>query len=174
MNDKDDSLSAVEQLADHHICDAFDCGKHTSLTEWLKKFALSSQKANSSRTFIVHRNNQVIGYYSLCAASVSQEEATVRARKGLAKQAIPAILLARLAVNEKDQGQGIGPALLKDALMRCLDVAQTIGARVVLVHAIDEEAKQFYKHWGFEDSPIDDLQLMLLMKDLEKSLKTKS
>lgn len=170
MNDNQNTLSTIEPLADHHQTDGFDCGKHSSLTEWLKRFALSSQKANSSRTYVIHRDNKVVGYYALCAASVSQEEATQRTRKGLPKQPIPAILLARLAVDKNYQKQGIGPNLLRDALARCLSAAKEIGARVVLVHAIDEEAKRFYKHWGFEDSPIDDLHLMLLMKDIEKSL----
>lgn len=170
MNDKNNSLSAVEPLAEHHICDAFDCGRHESLSGWLKRYALESQKAKSARTFIVHRENAVIGYYSLCASSISRNEATKRAGKGQPARPIPAILLARLAIDKSEQGKGLGKALLKDALSRSLNAANEIGARVILVHAIDEEARNFYRKFGFETSPVNDLHLMLLMKDLEKSL----
>ncbi len=168
--DKNNSLSRVEPLAEHHVCDAFDCGKPESLTAWLKRYALESQKANSARTFVVHRENTVVGYYSLCAASISRDEASKRAAKGQPARPIPAILLARLAIDKSEQGKGLGKALLKDALSRSLNAANEIGARVILVHAIDEEAKNFYKKFGFETSPVNDLHLMLLMKDLEKSL----
>jgi GNAT superfamily N-acetyltransferase len=174
LNDKNSSLSAVEALADHHICNTFDCGKHESLTTWLKRYALESQKAKSARTFIVHRENVVVGYYSLCASSISREEASKRAAKGQPARPIPAILLARLAIDKSEQGRGLGKALLKDALSRCLNAANEIGARVVLVHAIDKEARNFYSKFGFETSPVNDLHLMLLMKDLEKSLKAVS
>ena len=171
MKSKNNSLSGVEALADHHICDAFDCGKHESLTNWLKRYALESQKAKSARTFIVHRENTVVGYYSVCASSINKEEASERAAKGQPARPIPAILLARLAIDKDEQGKGLGKALLKDALSRSLNAANEIGARVILVHAIDEEAKGFYRKFGFETSRVNDLHLMLLMKDLEKSLK---
>lgn len=170
MSDKQNSISLVETLTDQHIRDGFDCGKHTSLNEFLKRFALESQKARSARTFVIHRNHRVVGYYSLSAASVAREEASGRAAKGQPARPIPAILLARLAIDKSEQGRGLGKALLKDALLRSFGAANEIGARVVLVHAIDADAKKFYKQFGFEDSPVNDLHLMLLMKDLEKSL----
>lgn len=165
MNDKP-PLSAVEPLSDAHILDAFDCGKHTSLTEWLKRYAHISQQAKSARTYVVHRANRVVGYYSLAASSVRREDASPRAAKYQPAYPIPVILLARLAVDRREQKRGIGPALLKDALQRCLRASKEIGARAVLVHAIDEEAKSFYRHFGFEDCAVDDLHLMLLIKDI--------
>jgi GNAT superfamily N-acetyltransferase len=171
LKDSQKPLSTVESLTEQHNREGFDCGKHSSLTEWLKRYALESQKANSARTFVVHRENVVVGYYSLCAASVSKEEATERAGKGQPARPIPAVLLARLAIDKNEQGKGLGKALLKDALLRALSASNEIGARIVLVHAIDKEAKEFYKKFDFEDSPVNDLHLMLLMKDLEKSLK---
>jgi GNAT superfamily N-acetyltransferase len=80
------------------------------------------------------------------------------------------ILLARLAVDRSERGTGLGKALLKDALLRIARAADIVGARAVLVHAIDERAKEFYQHFDFEPSPIHELQLMLLMKDLRKAL----
>jgi GNAT superfamily N-acetyltransferase len=161
-----DQLSVVEPLAKNHQLEGFDCGKHHSLTEWLQKFAFSSQQSNSARTFVVHRANRVVGYYSLSASSILKEEASERAAKGQAAYPIPVILLARLAIDKTEQKQGIGPALLKNALQRSFAASKEIGARALLVHAIDEEAKSFYRHYGFEDCAVNDLHLMLLMKDV--------
>ena len=88
----------------------------------------------------------------------------------LARHPIPVILLARLAVDKSEAGKGLGKALLKDALVRIASAADIVGARAVLVHAIDEQARKFYEHFDFESSPIHELQLMLLMKDLRKAL----
>jgi len=79
-------------------------------------------------------------------------------------------LLARLAVDKNEKGTGLGKALLKDALARIAQAADIVGARAVLVHAIDEPARKFYEHFDFEPSPVHELQLMLLMKDLRRAL----
>lgn len=165
MSDKV-GLSAVETLGDAHNLDDFDCGQHTSLTDWLKRFARINQQGKSAQTYVVHRTQRVVGYYALSAASVKKSEASARAAKGQPGHPIPVILLARLAVDKTEQGQGLGKALLKDAVQRCVQASDAIGARAVLVHAIDDEAKAFYSRFGFESCPIDDLHLMLLMKDI--------
>jgi GNAT superfamily N-acetyltransferase len=113
-----------------------------------------------------------VGYFSLCAGSVARNDATERAAKYQPARPIGVILLARLAVDKKEQGQGLGKALLKDALLRASHAADTIGARAVLVHAIDQDAKDFYMHFGFEPCPINEFHLMLLMKDLRQLLRT--
>jgi len=159
-------LSSVELLAKHHVAGEFDCKKHPSLNEWLKRFALVNQQSGTARTYVVHRNNRVVGYYSLCPGSVLREEATERVAKHQPAYPIGIILLARLAVDYSEQGQGLGQALLKDALLRASQAADIIGARAVLVHAIDEEARKFYMHFDFEPCPVNDLHLLLLMKDL--------
>jgi GNAT superfamily N-acetyltransferase len=76
----------------------------------------------------------------------------------------------RLAVDRDERGTGLGKAVLKDALRRIAQAADIVGARAVLVHAIDEQARKFYEHFDFEPSPVHDLQLLLLMKDLRKAL----
>lgn len=162
-------LSAVEKLSKTHGLAAFDCGVD-SLNIWLKRFALTNLHSDSAQTFVVHRGGTVVGYYSLTAGSVRPEEAPARVAKGLAKHPIGVILLARLAVDKKEQGNGLGKALLKDALLRILAAADTVGARAVLVHAIDENARKFYERFDFERSPIDDFELMLLMKDLRAQI----
>jgi len=128
-----------------------------------------NQASGDTRTYVVHRNLRVVGYYSLAPGSVSRKEAIARASRS-APEPIPIVLLARLAVDRQEQGQGLGPALLKDALQRAYAGAEIIGGRAVLVHAIDAEAAAFYRKYGFEPSPGLDLHLMLLMKDLRATL----
>lgn len=112
----------------------------------------------------------MVGYYSLTAGGVRPEETPARVSKGMARHPIGVVLLARLAVDKREQGKGLGSALLKDALLRSAGAADLIGARAVMVHAIDERARSFYERYGFEASPLDKFQLMLLMKDLRASL----
>lgn len=162
--------SQVEPLTRQHILDGFDCGRHESLNNWLKRFALASQASESSRTYVVHLNNVVLGYYALAAGSVRREKAPARVGKAQ-PDPVPVALLARLAVHKEYQGRGLGPALLKDALLRIEQAADIIGIRAVLVHAIDEQARNFYQKYGFEQSPVDELHLMLLMKDLRLALR---
>lgn len=165
-----DPLSKVEAIAEFHDLSRFDCGVHESLNDWLKRFAVANEKNESARTYVVHRGGSVVGYYSISAGSVAAEESPARIAKGLARHPIPVILLARLAVDKRERGTGLGKALLKDALARIAHAADIVGARAVLVHAIDEQAKKFYEHFDFEPSPVHELQLMLLMKDLRKAL----
>ncbi len=115
---------------------------------------------------MVHRSRRVVGYYSIATGSVVRETAPARVAKGLASHPVPVLLLTRLAVDRSEQGNGLGSALLKDALRRMARAADIVGARAVLVHAIDTAAAQFYRRFDFEPSPVNDLHLMLLMKDL--------
>ena len=166
-----DPLSPIEKLTKDHDLSQFDCGK-PSLDDWLRRFALTNQQSDSARTYVLHRAGKVVGYYSLSAGSVRKQESPARIAKGLAKHPIGVILLARLAVDRTERGKGLGQAMLHDALSRALAAADVIGARAILVHAIDEEAAMFYKKFGFEPSPLDPKQLMLLMKDLRATLKS--
>jgi GNAT superfamily N-acetyltransferase len=161
----------TEKLTKDHSLSSFDCGK-ASLNDWLKRFALISQQSDAARTYVIQSGGRVVAYYSLTAGSVRKEESPARIAKGLASHPIGVILLARLAVHRTEQGKGLGKALLIDALTRCLEAADTIGARAILVHAIDDEAAAFYRRFGFEPSPLEPNQLMLLMKDLRASLRS--
>ena len=164
-------LSRVELLTGVHDLAQFDCGRHHVLNDWLRRYALLNQQSDAARTYVVHRANKVVGYYSLAPASVAKQEAPARIAKGLASHPIGVVLLARLAVDNSEQGTGLGAALLRDALRRSLQAADTISARAVLVHAIDEEARSFYEHFGFQVSPTHAMHLMLLMKDIRASMK---
>ncbi len=163
-------LSKVEPLARSHDASQFDCGAHPALNEWLKRFAWVNQQNETSRTYVVHRANRVAGYYAIAAGSLRLEEAPARVAKGLARHPVPIILLTRLAVDKREQGRGLGKALLKDALIRISAAADIVGARAVLVHAIDDAAAAFYEHFGFEPTPANEFHLMLLMKDLRRNL----
>ena len=160
-----------ELLTVTHDCAGFDCGSEP-LNHYLKRYALSNNAAGSARTYVVSEgeNWRVIAYYSLCAASIEKTKAPERIGKGMPSHPIPVILLARLAVDQERQGKGLGAGLLKDAMRRCLNAADSIGIRAVLVHAKDSKAAEFYAHFGFAPSPTDALHLMLLIKDIKCAL----
>lgn len=160
----------TEKLTREHQLADFDCGT-PSLNEWLIRFALQNQQADAARTYVACRDMRAVGYYSLVAASVQRGDAPQRIAKGLASHPIGMILLARLAVGRREKGQGLGKALLKDALLRIAQAAEIVGVRAVLVHAIDDDARRFYQHFDFEPSPVDPMHLMLLMKDLRALLR---
>lgn len=162
-------LSSIQPLAAAHLTEDFDCGA-LDLNDYLQRHALPNQQAGGARTYVVHRDSRVAGYYSLAAGGVSLREAPERVAKGMGAYDVPIILIARLGVDLREQGSGLGAALLKDALLRSAGAAEVIGARAVLVHARDEKAKSFYEHFNFEASPTYPLHLFLLMKDLKSWL----
>ena len=162
-------LGVIEKLRVDHELDSFDCGKE-ELNRFLKRSAWTNQQAHSAQTYVLVRKTVVLGYYSLAAGAVAYADAGERVKKGLARHPIPVILLARLALDVTCQKQGIGPALLKDAFQRTAQAADTIGARALLVHAKDADAKSFYEHFNFEPSLSDAYHLLLLMKDLKRML----
>ena len=162
-----------EPLEAHHRLDDFQC-EEQALTDWLKRHARTAHADGSSRVYVATTEDPsaVVGYFALSSASVAPEEATARALKGQPQsRAVPAILLARLARDDRHRRVGLGPSLLQDALLRCVDAADTIGVRVLLVHAKHERAKTFYLEYGFEESPTDPLHLLLLMKDVRAAVK---
>jgi GNAT superfamily N-acetyltransferase len=164
------ALGPVEKLRADHELTAFDCGKE-ELNRFLQRFALANQQANSTQTYVACRDKAVVGYYSLTVGAVAHAEATERVRKAMPRYPISVMILARLAVDERQAGQGLGKALLKDALLRTAQAADIVGIRALLVHAKDDEAKAFYEHFDFEPSPTDPYHLFLLMKDLQRLAK---
>lgn len=147
----------------------FDCGK-LPLNEFLKKLALQAQASGGARTYVMTRGQRVIGFYSLAPASVSPENASARVTKGQERFPVPVILMARFAVDQSEHGKGFGKALLRDALRRALNGAHAIGGRAFLVHAKDEEARNFYLKFGMAQSPTNPLHLFLLFKDVRQSI----
>lgn len=153
------SLGAPVPLAVTHQLQGFSCGE-PSLDDWLQRRALSNHLSGASRTFVVADGDaRVYGYYALAAGAVSHQLATGAVRRNM-PEPIPALVLARLAVDRRVQGANLGAALLRDAAQRAALVAQHTGVRALLVHALHERAKAFYVHYGFKESPIQPMTLM--------------
>ncbi len=159
----------VRKLAATDRVDAFDCSQ-ASLNQFLQRYALVNQKANSAQTYVCCQDNVVVGFYSLAVGSVDPESAPSRVMKGLARHPVPVMILARLAVDREHQRKGLGQALLKDALLRTAQAADIAGIRCLLVHAKDDTARRWYESWEFEPSPTDPYHLFLMLKDLNSLL----
>jgi GNAT superfamily N-acetyltransferase len=145
--------------ADDVVAD-FDSGE-PSLDDWPRRRALANQASGASRCFVTSRDGRVVGYYALATGIVQRTDASARNMP----EPIPVILLGRLAVDRKEQGHSLGSHLLRDAIARTVEVAEIIGVRALLVHALNDRARNFYLHHDFEPSPTDPLHLMLLMTD---------
>ena len=159
----------VRKLAGSDVVEYFDCGQ-PALNQFLQRFALINQKSNSAQTYVSCHSGSVVGFYSLTVGSVEPAAAAPRVIKGIPQHPVPVMILARLAVDLRQQGAGLGKALLKDALLRTGQAADIAGVRALLVHAKDEPARQWYLNWEFEPSPSDPFHLFLLMKDLKAIL----
>jgi GNAT superfamily N-acetyltransferase len=157
-----------EPITDRHEVSGFDCGNET-LNDWLRERALDNERRGATRTFVSTRGRRVVGYYSLAVSALYRQEATGRVRRNM-PEPIPAMLLARLAVDVTAQSGGLGKHLLRDPMLRTLQAAEVAGIRILLVHAINEQAKAWYLQFDFEESPTDPLQLMLLLVDLKAAL----
>jgi GNAT superfamily N-acetyltransferase len=160
----------IEKLHSGHHVDSFDCGQE-DLNRFLLRFALTSQQAGSSNTFVALVDEEVVGYYTLVSSEVQYEDAPQRLKKGLARHPVPMMIIARLAVKREWQGKGLGTGMLKDAVLRTLHAIEIASNfRGILVHAKDEDARRFYERFAFVPSPSDPLHLMVLLKDLRKAL----
>lgn len=162
------AVSPPERLTAAHDVSSFDCGV-PELNEWLQRRALQNIATRASRTFVVVSEGRVVGYYALATGAVAHAAATGRVRRNM-PEPIPAMILARLAVDGAFQKSGLGSALLRDAMLRTLQVAEMAGVRAVLLQAVSEQAKQFYARHGFAESPIDPMTMMVTLADLEKAL----
>jgi len=157
----------VEKLRPDHKIEGFDCGRD-ELNRYLLRYAWQNQQAGAAQTYVGLVEDSVIGYHTLAVGQVSREEVPERLAKGLARHPIPIMLLARLAVDRRWHGQGVGKALLKDAMQRTLQAADIAGIRAFAVHAKDEEARNFYLNFDFIPSLSDPMHLFVLLKDVRK------
>jgi GNAT superfamily N-acetyltransferase len=161
------TLAVPQPLEASHRLDGFDCGK-PALDLWLTRHARQAQGSGSARTFIVTDDERVAGYYSLTVGQVDTLDAPAQVRQGMGQYPIPVVILARLAVARRDQGRGIGLAMLRDAIRRTLTIAEQAGIRALLTHPLDDQAAGFYERFGFVRSPLREQQRLLLLKDARR------
>lgn len=162
------TITAPEPLSTAHQTGAFSCGD-ASLDDWLKRRALRNQAADASRTFVASEGSNVIAYYALASGSVDVAAAPGGFRRNM-PEPIPVVVLGRLAVDRSRRGQGLGRALFRDGAKRVLLAAGSIGIRGILVHAISDDAREFYLALGFEPSPLEPMVLMVRLADLRGAL----
>lgn len=156
----------IEKLRPDHPLEGFDCGRE-DLNRYLLRYAFMNQQAGAAQTYVGLMGDSVIGYHTLAVGHVSREEAPRRLTQGLARHPVPIMLLARLAVDRRWQGQGVGKSLLKDAMLRTLQAADIAGIRALAVHAKDEQAVS-YRGFDFIPSPTDPMHLFVLLKDVRR------
>jgi GNAT superfamily N-acetyltransferase len=157
----------VEKLRRDHPTEHFDCGRD-ELNRYLVRYAWQNQQAGAAQTYVGIVGEVIVGYHTLAVGHVTLQDAPARLTKGLARHPVPIMLLARLAIDHRWQGQGIGKALLRDAMLRTLQAAQIAGIRALAVHAKDENARRFYEHFDFVPSPTDPVHLFVLLKDVRR------
>jgi len=161
-------ISAPEPLHAEHVLSSFCCGVE-SMDNCLKQRAMKNQVTGASRTFVSCDGSKVLAYYSLASSAVATNAIPGRFPRNM-PDPIPIVVLGRLAMDTSLHGQGVGRALVRDAGLRAIQVANTIGIRGMLVHALSDEARDFYLRVGFESSPMDPMMLMMTLGDLVGSL----
>lgn len=163
------SPRAPEPLSSTHELEDFDSG-NTELDDWLKRRALKNEQGAASRTYVVCIGQRVIAYYCLAAGAVANIEAPGRVRRNM-PDPISVIVIGRQAVDRSYQGKAFGRALVRDAILRTLQASEIMGIRAILVHALSEQAKQFYEKCGFTACKIEPMTLMLTVADALAALK---
>ncbi|MDP2833101.1 MAG: GNAT family N-acetyltransferase [Pseudomonadota bacterium] len=153
--------------ADHAPAN-FDSGE-LSLNDWLRKRAFKNHASGASRCFVLCVGADVIAYYSLSAGAISHEAAPKAMRRNM-PDPLPVLLLGRLAVDRRYHNQGIGQALLRDAMLRAVNVAGEAGVFALLVHALSDQARQFYLSRGFVESPLQPMTLLMTMETIRSIL----
>lgn len=160
--------SAPRAIRDTDDVASFASGE-PDLDTYLRGRALANHVGGASRCFVTCREQRVVGFYALAAAAVERRAVPGRVRRNM-PEPIPVILISRLAVDQSEQGSGLGAHLLRDAIARSVAAAELIGVRAVLVHALHDRARAFYTHFGIESSPSDPLHLLLLIDDASASM----
>lgn len=160
------ALTAPAPIGPEHDLETFTSG-NAALDEWLKRRARRNEADSASRTFVSCAGRHVVGYYSLAAASVLRAAATTKVRRNM-PEPVPAVLIGRLAVDRAWQGHGLGADLLRDAVLRIVAAADTVGARAILVHAISDDARRFYEKHGFRASPLAPMTLMITLGEARR------
>ena len=158
----------LERLDAHHNVSTFDSGNEV-LDAWLRRHALAAQRMDSARTFVVTRSGRVVGYFSLTMGSVLRAEAPAKLVRGMPAYPVGMVLLARLAVDQSQQGRGVG-AMLAEALRKAVAAGEVAAASLIVVDAVDEDAATFYQRHGFVRAPENPLRFHRRMKTFAPAL----
>ena len=160
----------VEALGDAHVLDRFACG-NTALDDWLKQHARDAT-GQGTRTYVLVDTGTaaVVGYFAIAPHLVEREATPARIGRGAPRQ-IPAILLAKLALDQRAQGTGLGSELLVRALEKIVHAAKQVGGKVVVVDAIDDGAAEFYRRHDFEVVPDNPLRLVMKISTAARALR---
>ncbi|MBT3198951.1 MAG: GNAT family N-acetyltransferase [Phycisphaerales bacterium] len=159
----------IELLGKKHDCSDFDCGRET-LNTFLIRHAAQNARKDISRTYVCLPDGSdiVIGYYTLSSGSISFKTLPSDIGSRLPRYPVPIAHLARLAMDERFQGRGLGGILLVDALRRIEALAEQIGICAVTVYALDDEARGFYHAYGFLGLQDDPNHLFLPLATIRK------
>jgi predicted N-acetyltransferase YhbS len=162
-----EELRAPERLTDAHDLSGFSSTEPT-LDDWLRKRALAGE-GRTARTYVVCAGRRVVGFYVLANGGVQRSVAPSKLRRN-APNPVPVMVLGRLAVDKEWEGQGIGKAMLRDAILRTLGAAEVAGIGAILVHAISNRAKAFYLVFGFMPSDLESMTLMITLAEAAAEL----
>lgn len=165
-------LNAIGRSVSSLKKDPFNSG-FPDLDRYLKQYAKKNDEKGIARTYVAFasQDSQIIaGYYSCCASVVDHEELPAELRESLPRYPSPAILIGKLAVDQSRQGKGLGKRLLFHALENAVDVSQKVGVYAITVDAIDEEAKSFYKKYGFLEYQDTPLSLFISMTTIKRAI----
>ena len=166
------AFSAPQLLTSAHDVSAFSSGE-SALDDWLKKRALKNNEIDASRTFVItHEVNgvtQVVAFFAMTVGEISHTAATGALRRNM-PDPIPVTVLARLAVHEDWHGRGLGRSLLREAVVRSLQISANAAVKAIVVHALHDRARSFYEAFGFQRSRLDELTLMAPLKGLRTAL----
>ncbi len=163
MSDHQKWSTPAPLTTEHQITD-FECGE-TTLDHWLKHRALRNEGRGASRTYVVCVGYRVVAYYCLATGSVNSEFAPGCIRRNM-PDPIPVMVLGRLAVDSTWQGHGLGKGLLRDAILRTMQVSEIVGVKALMVHALSEQAACFYESHGFHPSPTSPQTFFLPLSDV--------
>lgn len=159
----------VESLGAKHDPESFKCSAE-SLDDWLKRHARSST-GHGTRTYVLvdDRTSHVVGYFAI-APHLAQRQDVPRSISRGAPERIPAILLAKLALDSRVQGTGLGSELLAAAISIIVSAARAAGGRLIVVDAINESAAAFYRHHDFTPSPDNPLRVVMKLSSAARAL----
>lgn len=157
-----------ERLSPEHDLSSFDSGE-PFLDEWLRRRSLQNELNGASRTYVACAGKRVVGFYCLAAGAVAHSQVSAKVKRNM-PDPVPVMVIGRLAVDKAYQGRGLGVGLLRDAILRTIQVSEIAGIRAILIHAKTEAAKRFYERSGFRISPTEPLTVMITIEEARKIL----